>query len=109
LEPWNFADRAAQSWIGADTSGSVLNRDEVTAFLGDLRQSIDRLGLDGEAREEVAAEIRTVEAQLESPRPKSTIVRESLGSVRRILEGAAGGAGGQLALTLLPRLLGLLS
>lgn len=90
-------------------ASSSLDRESIVAFLVDLRQSLDRLGVDGEVHQEIAAEIRTVEAQLESPRPKSTIVRESLSSLRRILEGAAGGAGGQLALSLIPRLVALLS
>jgi hypothetical protein len=39
---------------------------------------------------ELCAEIETLRAQSESPKPKRSVLRESLGSVRAIIEGAAG-------------------
>jgi hypothetical protein len=41
------------------------------------------------ARQEIEAEMKTVQAQTESPRPKMNIIRESLASIRSILEGMA--------------------
>ncbi len=36
------------------------------------------------------AELATLKAQSESPKPKRSIIRESLSSLRAVLEGAAG-------------------
>ena len=47
---------------------------------------------------ELSSDMATVEAQIVSPNPKDNIVRASLGSIRRILEGAGGGAAAQLLL-----------
>jgi hypothetical protein len=47
------------------------------------------LALDASSAREGQAEIMTLKAQLDSPRPKSAIIRESLTSLRAIVEGAA--------------------
>ncbi|MFT3961626.1 hypothetical protein [Propionivibrio sp.] len=44
------------------------------------------------AWQEIKAEIDTLQAQSESPKPKVTIVRECLNSISRLCEGAAAGA-----------------
>jgi len=98
------ADRPIQIAAGANIDAS-----QVARFLTELREVVEGLGLDQETNQELSSETSTIEAQLRSPRPKSAIVRESLLSIRRILEGAAGGAGGRLVVDLLPRLIALLS
>jgi len=55
-----------------------------------LKDSLDKLGIEGEIKAELVSEIRTLESQADSPKPKTSIIRESLASVRKILEGAAG-------------------
>jgi hypothetical protein len=65
-----------------------------------LRETIDELSLLPDPRREAEAELQTVQSQLESPKPKSSIIREGLESLRRILEGAGGGAAGELLLEL---------
>lgn len=55
-----------------------------------LRSTTDILGLDEPSKLEITSEVATLEAQCQSPNPKNSIIRESLGSVRRILEGASG-------------------
>lgn len=52
--------------------------------------------LEGTRAAELEAELATLRAQTSSPNPKGGVVRESLKSLRTILEGAAGGAAGQL-------------
>jgi hypothetical protein len=80
-------------------SGSPGARQEVTVDikLGDVRDFISRLetalpelGLPDEESQELTAEVATIRAQIESPKPKKNIIRESLGSVRAILVGAGG-------------------
>lgn len=62
-----------------------------------LRESRDGLELDDDDSREFDAELATLEAQAESPRPKHAVIRESLLSLKRILESAAGSSAGQLA------------
>jgi hypothetical protein len=59
-------------------------------FLSQLEQTAPTLELPAEASQELAAEIATLRAQVDSPKPKRHIIRESLQSVRAILEGAGG-------------------
>lgn len=72
----------------------------VRAFLDSIEREIGGLGLREEARAEAEAEARTIEAQLSSPKPKASIIREGLMSIRTILEGAVGGAAAQLLIEL---------
>ena len=73
----------------------------LTDLLRALTDAVDKLGASQEDRAELRAEIATIRAQLASPRPKNTIVAESLRSIRTVLEGAAGN---MLASALLPQL-----
>ena len=50
----------------------------------------------GEQAAELEAELATLKAQISSPKPKQGVLRESLKSIRTILEAAAGGAAGQI-------------
>jgi hypothetical protein len=81
------------------TSG--LDVEQVKAFLDALSQAVSDLHLEGDDQAEVEAEVATVESQMASPRPKWGILRESLGSIRRVLEGAGGGAAAKVLLDLL--------
>lgn len=57
-----------------------------------LRESIDDLGLVETDRAELEAEVRTLESQVASPKPKKEIIESGLRSAQRIVEGAAAGA-----------------
>lgn len=85
---------------GVQVSIPPIDPAQVRAFLKSFRSALPDLGLAQQAHQEASAEMRTIEAQLESPRPKHPIVREGLRSIRAILEGVAGGAGAQLLLEL---------
>lgn len=74
-----------------------LNIGDVARFVHDLKQAIPRLSLNDNDRSEIAAEANTIEAQIGSPKPKHNIIRESLHSIRSILENAAGNALGNAA------------
>jgi hypothetical protein len=52
--------------------------------------SINDLGIEKALKDELLAEIITVESQTISPRPKQPIITESLKTIRNILEGATG-------------------
>jgi hypothetical protein len=77
---------------GATQSLTVLSQDHQSQLEGivrSLKTSIDDLGLGDEDKAELEAEVRTLEAQVASPKPKKEIVRPSLQSAKRILESAA--------------------
>jgi len=58
-------------------------------FITALKVRADDLPLTGDARAELDAEIATMEAQLQSPKPKAAVFREALRTLRSLLEGLA--------------------
>ncbi len=82
---------------------------QIKAFLANLSQSIRTLSLDTNDKTELEADVNTLKSQVESPKPKPTIVRDALSSIKRILEGAAGGAIGDQLAKQIPTLLAMLS
>lgn len=75
----------------------VLSAEEmraVEAFLTEYRRSDESgtLPVVGEERLELEAEVRTIEAQLQSPRPKRRVVKASLNEAKHLLRGAGGSA-----------------
>lgn len=108
----NFYGPVQGSQIQQDTVGSIqissgqqLDIKALREFLGALKKQIDSIGLTPEGKRELNAEIKTAEAQADSPRPRQPAIRETLTSIKRILEGAGGGIVTQL-LTELAKLLG---
>lgn len=66
-------------------------------FIRRLEEVIGELNLNSDDKMQAQAEIATVKAQTSAARPSRAIIRESISSLRRILEGAAGGAAGARA------------
>jgi hypothetical protein len=79
---------------------------DLRSFVNELKQRLPELHLSAHARSVAEADIGTIEAQLASPTPKRGILKESLASVRTIMEGAAGSL---VASDLIPKLLPLLT
>jgi predicted Zn-dependent protease len=87
-----------------DLMGGVLTTDETPGQLNDQpvmdapgRQAVERvtdalkgqtgnLGLDFDGLSEMMADLKTIEAQLGSARPKTAIIRECLRSIKGLLE-----------------------
>lgn len=85
------------SQIQADTVASTqtmlndeINLEALQVFIKALEGQSKKLGLDKEQADELVGEVATIKAQAASPKPKQGILKESLHSVRNILEGAAG-------------------
>ena len=78
---------------GAQQEVSVgdLDLEAVQRFLRELDAKATELDLPALAAEELAAEIATVKAQIQSPKPKRHIIEACLASARSILENASGG------------------
>ncbi|HEU0298777.1 MAG TPA: hypothetical protein VFR37_04965 [Longimicrobium sp.] len=100
-----------RSVVSIGNAGSITNQvvqapgEAGSGSLEDLLAQLGRLlpemPLQPAARDEIQAEIRTARAQLGSSRPKSTIIRESLRTIRGLLQGVAGNAAyAQLVVTL---------
>jgi len=58
---------------------------------GELKSQAGNLGLDFDGLSELMADLKTIDAQLGSSRPKTAIIRECLGSIKEVLEGAGSG------------------
>ena len=57
----------------------------VTELTGGLKCESGRLGLDFDPLSELVADLKTIDTQLMSPRPKTGIIRECLHSIRGLL------------------------
>lgn len=101
-----------QSMVGSQiqqgTHGSIQSQTQsisqndlaaVQALLTSIRQNLGNLGLSPDALTEAQSEVQTVEAQLRSSKPKPGILRESLRTLRSLVEGVASNA---LAAGILP-------
>jgi len=84
------------SQIQAGTSNSsqsmtsTINIQQINDFVKQLEESLPDLALDDDTAQEVSSEIATIKAQVSSPKPKEGIIKSSLGTIKRVLEGAAG-------------------
>ena len=61
-------------------------------FLVELSHKVGELELSEDLQAELDSDIATIGAQTKSPRPNGRIVRESLSSIKRVLESASGSA-----------------
>lgn len=109
----NFFGPVYQSQIQHGTQSSVqvqaadLDLQLVREFISALKDRADALPLPGDQKAELGVDIETVETQLRSPRPKAAVLRESLRSIRNVLEGAAGSVIAAELLKLLASALGI--
>lgn len=65
------------------------NIDVIESLIAEIKKILPKMENEAD-REEVSADIATIEHQLKSPKPKIGMVHELLKSVRNILEGTAG-------------------
>jgi len=75
-----------------EISAGNLDLNPIREFLRQFDASADKLDLPADEAAELAAEIDTLRAQVGSPKPKRHIIKESLNSVRAILEITSGSA-----------------
>lgn len=66
------------------------DRDAIERFLSLLNDKIDEIALSSTQKEELTSEVSTVKAQIKSPKPKSSIIGQSLRTIRSIIESAGG-------------------
>ncbi|WP_219837636.1 hypothetical protein [Paenibacillus sp. R14(2021)] len=97
------SNNSTQQMNHQHVGGSINDLKSLHEILQQLKRDIFQLNQ--EDREEAQAEIATIEAQATSQKPKSVILRESVSTLRKIVEGA----GGKLAADYLPKLVHFLS
>lgn len=88
---------------------TLTNGADVEKFLDLLKQQLAQLSLNNDDTSVINSDMVTIESQINSSRPKPGVIRESLLSIQRILEGAAGGVIAQQLLPYVPPLLAALS
>ena len=84
---------------------NISSTNDLRAFIELLTSKLSELELKADDQSEIEADIATLQAQLDSSRPKSSILHESLNSIKNILEGVAGSLIAQQLLPLIPPLL----
>ncbi|CRI65947.1 conserved hypothetical protein [Thiocapsa sp. KS1] len=92
-------DTQVQQATGASNqqhANKTADVEALLALIGLLRGKIDEIDFKGDQKEEILSDLATIESQAGSPKPKQSIIRESLKSIRSILEGAGGGAVAQV-------------
>lgn len=87
-----------QTQTGGDTAA-------LSALIELLRDAIQQGRIEAVVRDELQAELATLQAQAASPKPKWAIIKATAGSIKSVLEN---GAGGVLAAQALPYLTALL-
>ncbi len=100
-----------QGNVSSSQKGSyqLTNGVEVSQFLEFLKEKLVDLELNNDDASEIQADISTLELQVDSSRPKVGIIKESLLSIQRILEGASGAIAAQQLLQYVPVLLKVLN
>ena len=84
------------SSIQQGTQGSTANvsfstdKKELADLLEKIRDSVGRILITEDAKQELIADVQTAEMQLSSPKPKSDVIARCLSSVKTILEIATG-------------------
>jgi len=79
----------------ANNSIQVMYRQEfdlekLREFINEIKSSLNNLEVSENDKNELNSEVNTIESQINSPKPKHSIIRESLKTIRHILEGVAG-------------------
>lgn len=65
-------------------------KEKIIKEIESLKKAIEQYSIQQEQRSEINAEIRTIQEQLKSPKPKFKIISECGRSMRNVLEGALG-------------------
>lgn len=82
------------------------NQEQLSEFIELLKTKLPDLEISDDDKTEIEADIATIDAQMKSSRPKDGIIKESLLSVKRILEGVSGAVIANELLKYLPALFG---
>ncbi|MCD8498101.1 MAG: hypothetical protein LRZ85_08525 [Alphaproteobacteria bacterium] len=90
VETMSYSQIQAGTVNSSQSMENEIDFGQLNEFIERLEKSLSELTLDKEQAAELSSEVSTVKAQTASPKPKQNIIKESLRSIRTILEGAAG-------------------
>lgn len=79
---------------------STVDLEAASKFIEHFQREIINGKLSADSKAEAESEIDTIKAQIKSPRPKMSIIKEGLQSLKRILEGTGGSVGGHILVEL---------
>lgn len=108
---YHFGDvSGSQIQIGSNGSNQTQNQSgsdmaALSALIELLHDAIQQGRVAGEVRDELQAELATLQAQAASPKPKWAVIKATAGSIKAVLENAAGGVIAAQALPYLTALL----
>jgi hypothetical protein len=108
----SMSNSVIQQGTTNSTQNVIITSDNIAdlkSFLVDLKVALQKIQLSTESQNEVLAEIATLNAQTNSPKPKRTIIGEALKSLRSVLEGVAGNLATPLFQVTLPNLINIFS
>ncbi|GGE88674.1 hypothetical protein [Pseudoalteromonas gelatinilytica] len=98
---------ANRNTVVSKESASIVT--EIQTFISTLNENIQKLELSDDQKKEVQSDIHAIEAQIESPKPKASIIAPCFESIKRILESAAGSAIGASLVANADKILALLA
>jgi len=93
IETYIESVKSSQVQVNSSHSVQTMNKEfdlEKVRELLSLLKKVPELGLKNDDKEELKSDISTMEAQINSPRPKMKIIKEGLKSFRSILQNASG-------------------
>lgn len=107
---YHFGDvSGSQIQIGSNSTNQTQTDGDMaalSALIELLREAIQQGRMEADLREELQAELATLQAQAASPKPKWAIIKATAGSIKAVLESASGGVLAGQAQTYLKTLLG---
>jgi hypothetical protein len=79
-------DAGASNKLGDEPLLNAAGRQAVEQVVTEIKNQVGSLGLDYDTLTELMADLKTIDAQLESPRPKTAIVRQCFISIGGVLK-----------------------
>lgn len=67
-----------------------IDKKQIQTFLKEVKKKLDSVKMDKDEKKELLSDIQSVEVQTKSPKPKDSIIKEGLLSIKSILEKAGG-------------------
>lgn len=106
---YNMLIQGSQVQLGNENTQFIdnINLDEIKELLKSIADVLNDLKLDSVDKNELNVGLKTLELQVESKNPNQSIIRESLNSIRSILEGCASNAIAPVLITAITKIIGL--
>lgn len=74
----------------SQTQINEVDLEKIESFISTLQQNISNIELDNSSKRNIEKEIEKISKQLGSSKPKASVLRESMSTIRNVLEGVTG-------------------